>query len=78
MRNNSTNDVSTKVEVLKLRQVPNLWRDVETSEAGKRSKIEVVKSTREISIRRASASVVVDAIVSHAKKQGIARKMSAA
>nr|GLL33312.1 uncharacterized protein LOC109115595 [Ipomoea trifida] len=52
MRNNSTNDVSTKVEVLKLRQVPNLWRDVETSEAGKRSKIEVVKSTREISIRK--------------------------
>nr|GMD17202.1 hypothetical protein Iba_chr07dCG1310 [Ipomoea batatas] len=45
-------DVSTKVEVLKLRQVPNLWRDVETSEAGKRSKIEVVKSTREISIRK--------------------------
>nr|GMD12193.1 dolichyl-diphosphooligosaccharide--protein glycosyltransferase 48 kDa subunit [Ipomoea batatas] len=52
MRNNSTNEVYTKVEVLKLRQVPNLWRDVETSEAGKRSKIEVVKSTIEISIRK--------------------------
>nr|GMD18661.1 hypothetical protein Iba_chr07eCG1330 [Ipomoea batatas] len=53
MRNNSTNEVVyTKVEVLKLRQVPNLWRDVETSEAGKRSKIEVVKSTTETNVRK--------------------------
>nr|GMD20102.1 hypothetical protein Iba_chr07fCG1630 [Ipomoea batatas] len=74
MRNNSTNEVYTKVEVPKLRQIPNLWRlDSDHESSGKENPLNTDRPL--FHLRRASASVVVDAIVSNGKKQGITRKM---